>query len=388
LRIAVVDTYYAEFLAAHYAADPGLSDRPYEEQLRSLIDSCFGTSDAYSSYLNGLGHDAIDVIPNCAPLQERWAEEHGGSAPQGAIGRLRGRVAGRIGRRLRGYVATGYPEREQELAMAQIEAHGAEVVYMQDISFFSRPRLDQLRGDGRLVVGQIATEWQHEVQIQGFDLLLTSFPHYVDRFKALGVDSEYLQIAFYPVVLDRLREEGVDPAADSNRPHRLVFSGGVVAGQHQARMRLLEGIAGEFPLEFWGYGKEALPADSNLRRAHRESAWGLDMYRLLAGSGMVINSHGSVAEGFANNMRLFEATGCGALLFTESAPNLGDFFADGQEVVSYDSADDLMEKIAHYLEHDDERRDIAAAGQRRTLRDHGYDKLIPRLAETLERRLP
>jgi glycosyltransferase involved in cell wall biosynthesis len=377
-----VDTYYAEFLAGHYASDSSLAERPYQQQLESLIGACFGTSDAYSRYLNELGHDTIDLIPNCAPLQERWAEEHDGPAPPGAVGKLRGRLAGR----LHGRFATGYPEREQELAMAQIDAHGADVVYMQDISFFSRGRLDQLRAAGRLVVGQIATEWQHEEQIRGFDLLLTSFPHYVDRFQALGVDSEYLQIAFYPPVLDRLREEGIDPDAASERPHRLVFPGGLSAGQHQQRMRLLEGIAREFPLEYWGYGNEALPQGSSLRHAHRGTAWGFDMYRLLAGSGMVINSHGSVAEGFANNMRLFETTGCGALLFTESAPNLGDFFADGQEVVSYDSADDLAGKLTHFLEHDDERREIAAAGQRRTLRDHGYDTVIPRLAEILERR--
>jgi hypothetical protein len=289
---------------------------------------------------------------------------------------------------LRGRFATGYPEREQELAMAQIEAHEADVVYMQDISFFSRPRLDLLRSQGRLVVGQIATEWQNEVQIQGFDLLLTSFPHYVDRFRALGVNSEYLQIAFYGRVLDRLREEGIDPEAASERPHPIAFAGGLSAGQHQWRMELLERVAEELPLRFWGYGAEALPGGSALRRAHQGEAWGLDMYRVLADSGMVINSHGSVSEGYANNMRLFESTGCGALLFTESAPNLADFFADGREVVSYDGADDLVGKLAHYLEHDDERKEIAAAGQRRTLRDHGYDRLMPRLTEIIERRLP
>ena len=46
LRILVVDPYYPAFLAEHYAARPGLENRPYDEQLRSLLEQCFGTSDA------------------------------------------------------------------------------------------------------------------------------------------------------------------------------------------------------------------------------------------------------------------------------------------------------------------------------------------------------
>jgi spore maturation protein CgeB len=86
-------------------------------------------------------------------------------------------------------------------------------------------------------------------------------------------------------------------------------------------------------------------------------------------------------------MRLFEATGAGAMLVTESAPNLSDFFAEGREVVTYDHPDDLMEKLSHYLEHDGERIAIASAGQRRTLRDHTYAQVMARLSEILEARL-
>jgi spore maturation protein CgeB len=108
------------------------------------------------------------------------------------------------------------------------------------------------------------------------------------------------------------------------------------------------------------------------------------MYRALAQSRIVVNRHSTAAEGFANNMRLFEATGTGAMLVTEAAPNLADFFEPGQEVVTYDGADDLMQKLGHYLEHDGERRAIAAAGQARTLRDHTYARLMARLAGILE----
>jgi spore maturation protein CgeB len=86
-------------------------------------------------------------------------------------------------------------------------------------------------------------------------------------------------------------------------------------------------------------------------------------------------------------MRLFEATGAGAMLITEAAPNLADYFEPGHEVVTYDGPADLMEKLRHYLEHDEERKRIAAAGQARSLRDHSYGKVIARLSEILEARL-
>ena len=49
--------------------------------------------------------------------------------------------------------------------------------------------------------------------------------------------------------------------------------------------------------------------------------------------------------------------------------------------------DDLVEKIRHFLEHEDERRRIAAAGQRRTLTEHTYGHRIRQLAGMLESRL-
>ena len=77
MRVLIVDTYYPAFLDRHYAERPRLAAAGYDEQLQSLIERCFGTSDAYSQNLRRLGHDAHEVIVNCESLQLRWAAERG-----------------------------------------------------------------------------------------------------------------------------------------------------------------------------------------------------------------------------------------------------------------------------------------------------------------------
>ena len=76
------------------------------------------------------------------------------------------------------------------------------------------------------------------------------------------------------------------------------------------------------------------------------------MYEILAHSQVTLNRQNVAAEGSANNMRLLEATGVGALLLTESRKNLNDLFAPGREVVAYEMAYDLVEKIRRYVQDD------------------------------------
>src|SRR5436309_11472614 len=68
VRIAVTDTVYPGFLATHYARNPGLERARYAEQLASLLEASFGTSDAYTHHLRELGHKAENLIVNCVPL--------------------------------------------------------------------------------------------------------------------------------------------------------------------------------------------------------------------------------------------------------------------------------------------------------------------------------
>ena len=371
MRVLIADTYYDALVARVYRDRPELAGATYAEQRAELLRLRFGTSDAYSHALETLGHEASELVVNCAPLQAAWAREAGLRAPLRLVesGRLRARRLGLV-----------------LIAMEQVRAWRPDVLYSQDLWFFPRPALERLRRHVRLLAGQIASPAPGRRILRGYDLIVTSFPHFVPRFRALGVDTEYLPLAFDERVLDALRSRGIDPDARSQRPVGAAFVGGLDGRVHARGTRLLEQAAAT-ELEIWGYGAETLPASSELRRRHRGEAWGLDMYAVLARSRIVLNRHIEAAEGHANNMRLYEATGVGAMLLTDRGANLDELFAVGSELAVYEDEDDLLEKLAHYLAHDDERVAIAAAGQERTLREHTYARRSTRLSELLESRL-
>lgn len=357
MRVLILDTCYPAFLNVHYAERSMLVRAPYSVQWRALMDRFFGTCDSYSHCLQELGHEAHEVVINCEPLQRAWAHEHG----------IRLKRRPRV-----------LPDRP--LVLAQAEEFRPDVVYVQDLNALTPRVLRMLRGRSRLLVGQLANEAPAPEQLAPFQLLLTSFPHYVPRFRERGIASEYLPIAFDPRVLERL--------VDRPPSEGVVFVGALGRTQHSRGNELLERTARRVPIQFWGYNADAWPADAAIRRRYRGEAWGLDMYKVLARSKIALNRHIDVAEDYANNMRLYEATGVGTLLLTDAKRNLSELFQPGKEVATYASEDDLVTKIDYYLEHEEERARIARAGQERTLSAHTYGHRMREMVEILGRYLP
>jgi spore maturation protein CgeB len=370
----LADTCYPWFLSDHYGSRTGLERRPYREQLASVISRGMSRADIYSDGLRALGHQTADILVNCEPAQRRWLDEQRS---------WRRRVADRWSR------VAGRPEPEPprlaEIALAQVEASSADLLYVQDPCFFGRGELDRMRDSGVRVAGQIASRLPATDVLRGYELLVSSLPHFVSHFNKIGVEGRYLPLGFDQRVMVRLSELGIDCGPESERPHRVSFVGGVHPLIHPARVKLLEQVAIPLELELWGHGIDELAPESPLRASHRGLAWGLEMHQILARSRIVINVHSDVAAGYSNNMRLFEATGAGALLFTEPGHNLAELFEPEREVVTYDGAQDLIRKVRHYLDHPLKARTIAAAGQARTLAEHTYHDRMPELSRLLER---
>jgi hypothetical protein len=374
VRVLIVDTYYEPFLREHYRDRPGLGDEGYHVQLMELMARSFGTSDAYSHNLRLIGHDAAEVVANCVPLQRRWAEEHGvrtlGAGLMGLLER-----GGRVAARLSGLL--------HRIVLAQVEAFRPDVVYLQDIGFHTTRQLHELAGRDRLLVGQIASKPPSVERLRAFALITTSFPHFVERFRRTGLNAEELRIAFDERILSRLTLAAPPPRND------VVFVGGVDRRVHAEGVRLLEHVATHLDgaLAVYGYGASTWAKGSPLHACYRGEAWGLEMYRVYAGARVVLNRHIAAAEGWSNNMRLYEATGAGAALLTDRGRNLGELFEVGTEVSAYADEAELVSLAGELLANERARARLANAGQQRTLREHTYRDRMAELAAMLEERL-
>jgi len=147
---------------------------------------------------------------------------------------------------------------------------------------------------------------------------------------------------------------------------------------------LLEDLCTYMDVEVWGTFDSMLE-NSPLRRYYRGKAWGIEMYDVLYNSKVTLNHHISVAESYANNMRLYEATGVGTMLITDWKVNLHEIFEPGKELLAYHTPDECAELVRYYLKHDAERRAIASAGQRGTLREHNYYNRMQELVDIVRK---
>lgn len=400
MRILVIDGVYEEFLEDLYARHPGYDQLCYQDAWRVLMDGALGSADFYSENLKKLGHEAEEVMINCDRLQLRWAAEHGLNAiavhlvTKQRLNRSLKHAArvwlastGRIGRTAYHLIAKPFrrllrPVTETswklEILAAQIEHFRPDVLFNHALWDLDASFLQRVRPFVRLIVGQHASPLPPHVPYSSYDLMLSSLPNLVEHFRQQGVRSEYFKLGFGESVLERLG------------PVTQLYSGSFVGGfsaYHSSGTQLFEQIADEVPVDFWGYGGDTLPQNSSIRRRYHGKAWGIDMYRILAQSRIALNRHINVAEDYANNMRLYEATGVGTLLITDMKRNLNDLFEVGKEIVAYHDAQECIKLLKYYLEHEDERLAIAKAGQQRTLREHTYYQRMQELVGILERYL-
>jgi spore maturation protein CgeB len=106
-----------------------------------------------------------------------------------------------------------------------------------------------------------------------------------------------------------------------------------------------------------------------------------------SGSKIVINLHRSHIDEVVNNNtlsipavspnpRTFEIAATGTLQLVDARDDMGSFYKPDEEIVTFASPQEMMDKIRYYLTHEEERRAIALRAFERTLKDHTYAKRI------------
>ncbi|MBR1702164.1 MAG: glycosyltransferase [Lachnospiraceae bacterium] len=71
-------------------------------------------------------------------------------------------------------------------------------------------------------------------------------------------------------------------------------------------------------------------------------------------------------------LRAFDVMGAGGFLLTNFQPDFLEFFVPGEDYVYFESKADLLDKVAYYLAHEEERKQIAENGFRKMEEQHTY----------------
>lgn len=367
MKILFIDNCYPDFLRKieQELTEKGVTD--YDKILNYYYSYVFGTSNFYSSNMKKLGWEAEDAIINFDLLQTSWSSKNTPAL------NLMTKIIKAIPKVRNYYQLVGNPL----VLLTQIKKSKPDIVYVQCIGSLPPFLIKRIKRHTKLLVGQIASKLPPDNFFLDYDLVLSSLPNIVEKINSLGVKSEYYKIAFEQTILSKLRK--------TKDPYEVTHLGGY-GPIHKERNRTLEYAAKKTRIDFWGYGTANLSKNSPILKHFHGEAWGLDYYNILANSKITLTGHiKEVAGKYANNMTLYEATGCGALLMTDYKENLGDIFEIGKEIIAYSSPEDLSKKIAYYLKHEDERKAIALAGQKRTLKEHTYKKRMIELKGILQK---
>ena len=80
-------------------------------------------------------------------------------------------------------------------------------------------------------------------------------------------------------------------------------------------------------------------------------------------------------------LRMFDTMGAGGFLLTNYQAEIPEYFEIGKDLEVYESQEDLLNKIAYYLEHEDERIEIAKNGQEKVKNEHSYKIKLQKMLE-------
>jgi hypothetical protein len=227
-------------------------------------------------------------------------------------------------------------------------------------------RLVHFAGDSMILLNRS----RHFVaSIPSYDILITTKSFEVDSYRSLGARQVVFLFHGYDASLYRPINVASD---DLPRFASDVCFVGRCEPHYRQRISAVADTGADVAV--WGDWHRATIGRPKLRRLVRGSgAWGEDYVKALnatkIGLGLLTKY---VPE--KSTTRSFEIPACGTFLLAERSTEHLKLFEEGREAEFFGTDGEMKEKLAWYLEHDDERQRIGAAGRAKCLRA-GYSYL-------------
>ena len=426
-----------------YKADPGLIEKSYEEQKRTIFrEGAAAYSDSCAQCFSSRGHDAHEILADVKPLQESWAREHS--------------------------FKFNSDNWSDEILVKQIQTIKPDVLYMQChmrcIPKHIGRDIKRYFPSVRLVVEYTGQRLIDDHDIYTADIMIVCTPYLEELYRQNGI---FPHIVYHGFDDQILRQVNANPRSNRNIPFSFVgFSGFYNGPYHCSRywslvelakrtniqlyitesteeriaafpnislkrqlFQLLEdhnesqlmeilkqsGLAKDrqsaealelylqectraskvirgnssIPEVEWDKTEPIIPIREAFPEHYRQGGFGKIMYETLGQSKVLFDrSTDAIATGkTVGNMRLFEATGMGCCLLAYEAENMHELFDVDSELVTYSCMDECLEKAEYLLTHDEKRIEIASAGQAKTLSSHTTEKRFEEIEAIIKKNL-
>jgi spore maturation protein CgeB len=210
-----------------------------------------------------------------------------------------------------------------------------------------------------------------------YDLVLVNDYYHGIQWLELGA-KKMACLPFVAIDPDFHQPQQLSPDEKTRYQCDVSFVGTLVPRQlYSERVAALDALR-DFQLGIWSV--HDIP--ETLRPFWRGDALGASMLRVLSGATICLNPHGDFMR-YGGNMRLFEAAAVGAFQIVDDRPGVSAWFTPDEHLVIYENLADLRDKVAYFLAHPAERRQMADAARQHVLKHHTYAVRLAQVAELL-----
>jgi spore maturation protein CgeB len=384
LKIAFLTSIYPKHLEIIYEKHKRLEYESYEKQNGILKKETLCSMGEWSNYFESSGIPTLMVCRNNIFIQNRWCIENQYCPKSDDI--------------------------EFEVVAEQVLRFKPTVLFIFGASYYAQnSRLEKILSQCSSIKKKVS--WYgapegDERKFYCYDIVLTNSIHLRDKLRNLNIESEQVNHAFEPKILEFIEKK--------EKEKRIGFIGTTNKNvdTHRYRTELLERMSKEvtidiytevekhskstllkykilktrnyisrkspkiakslFPIiNYWSV-KENLPTDpeiyeNSFRRSIKLPIYGINMYETLNKYLISFNGHISHTGEYACNLRLFEASGLGSCLLTDHLQEINSIFEIDYEVVTYKNHEEAIEKAKFLLNNNETTKEIGKAAQKKTL---------------------
>lgn len=202
---------------------------------------------------------------------------------------------------------------------------------------------------------------------QNYDVLAVASFSYTEELRQNGIDAIYVPQftnpkKFYPAFQEDLKTD-------------ILF----VGSNWHDRTSLRYAIESGFDVAVYGYNWRGVVPDAMYRGEYIANE---DLHKYYSSAKIVLNDHRPDMKtyGFVNN-RVYDASASGAMVISDYMPEIKEIYGD--TIPMYRNKEELTELLTYYLQHDDERCDLAERARKITLEHFTNTAVAKRVLQTL-----